>query len=220
MWQNDELFQEDLICLFVHIYERNGIILRNVPIFYPLETPEDIWFSNVFKWYKIGSLSRNGLKNNSILCAATKPQNYSGHNFKDQPVAAVPRCSLKKDVFKIFCNIHRRTLILESLFNKVGDLKPSNFIKNRLQRRCFPVNIVKFFRVTFFIEHLRWLLLNNVHTSLHKKNTKCIGHVLLEWAHYHKSSPNSVYQDAKEKTVYLIGFYKLENSKITNTDKY
>ena len=126
----------------------------------------------------------------------------------------------EKDVFKIFCNIHRRTLILESLFNKVGDLKPSNFIKNRLQRRCFPVNIAKFFRATFFIEHLRGLLLNNVHTSLHKKNTKCIGHVLLEWAHYHKSSPNSVYQDAKEKTVYLIGFYKLENSKITNTDKY
>ena len=32
------------------------------------------------------------------------------------------------------------------------------FIKNRLQHRCFPVNIVKFLRATFFIEHLWWLL--------------------------------------------------------------
>ena len=34
------------------------------------------------------------------------------------------------------------------------------FIKNRLQHRCFPVNIVKFLRTAFFIERLRWLLLD------------------------------------------------------------
>ena len=33
------------------------------------------------------------------------------------------------------------------------------FIKKKLQHRCFPVNIAKFLRTTFFIEHLRWLLL-------------------------------------------------------------
>ena len=35
----------------------------------------------------------------------------------------------------------------------------NNFIKKRLQRRFFPVNIAKFLRTTFFIEHLWWLLL-------------------------------------------------------------
>ena len=34
-----------------------------------------------------------------------------------------------------------------------------NFIKKRLQHRCFPANIVKFCRIAFFIEQLQWLLL-------------------------------------------------------------
>ena len=34
--------------------------------------------------------------------------------------------------------------MLESLFDKVAALQPSNFIKERLQHRCFPVNIAKF----------------------------------------------------------------------------
>ena len=36
----------------------------------------------------------------------------------------------------------------------------SLFIKKRPQRRYFPVNIAKFLRTAFFIEHLQWLLLN------------------------------------------------------------
>ena len=34
-------------------------------------------------------------------------------------------------------------------------LKICNFIKKRLRRRCFPVNIAKFFKNPFFTEHLR-----------------------------------------------------------------
>ena len=30
---------------------------------------------------------------------------------------------------------------------------------NTLRNRCFPVNFVKFLRITFFMEHLWWLLL-------------------------------------------------------------
>ena len=62
-----------------------------------------------------------------------------------QPFADVlqNRCSQK------FGNIHRKTTVLESLFNKVAGL----------QHRCFYVNIAKFLRTHFFIEHLRWLLL-------------------------------------------------------------
>ena len=52
--------------------------------------------------------------------------------------------------------------MLESLFNKFGGLKACNFnfIKKRLQYRCIPVNIAKFLRTAFFIEHLWWLLPN------------------------------------------------------------
>ena len=43
--------------------------------------------------------------------------------------------------------------MLESLFNKVAGLQCCNFIKKRLQHRCFPVNIAKF---------LRTAILNNI----------------------------------------------------------
>ena len=39
--------------------------------------------------------------------------------------------------------------MLGSLFNKVTGLLACNFLKNRLQHRCFPVNIVKFLRTPF-----------------------------------------------------------------------
>ena len=48
---------------------------------------------------------------------------------------------------------------LESLFDKVPVLQVCNFIKNKLPQRCFPVNIAKFLRTAFFIEHFRWLFL-------------------------------------------------------------
>ena len=63
------------------------------------------------------------------------------------------RCSWK------FCNIHREACVLESLINKTATMKACNFIKKRLQHRCFTVNIAKFLRISFFIEHLWWLVL-------------------------------------------------------------
>ena len=39
-------------------------------------------------------------------------------------------------------------------------LRPATLLKKRLWYRCFPVNFAKFLRKSFFIEHLRWLLLN------------------------------------------------------------
>ena len=43
-----------------------------------------------------------------------------------------------------------------------------NFMKNRLQHRCFPVNIAKFLRTAFFTEHFRWLFLYFRHYSSRK----------------------------------------------------
>ena len=52
---------------------------------------------------------------------------------------------------------------LEPLFVKVLGLEPCKYIKRRLQHRCFPVNIAKFLKTAFSIEHLWWLLLELRH---------------------------------------------------------
>ena len=48
---------------------------------------------------------------------------------------------------KKFRKFHRKTAVLESLFNKVAGLKTCNFIKKRLQHRCFPAKFEKFSRI-------------------------------------------------------------------------
>ena len=44
-----------------------------------------------------------------------------------------------------FRRFHRKTPVLEYLFNKVTGLKAGNFIKKRPQHRCFLVNIAENF---------------------------------------------------------------------------
>ena len=70
------------------------------------------------------------------------------------------KCSVKKGVLKIFCNVHRKITVLESLVNKAACFQACNFIKKILQRRCFPANIAKFLR-TFFLKNIfEWLHLH------------------------------------------------------------
>ena len=51
-----------------------------------------------------------------------------------------PEAFCKKGCSWNFDKFHRKTPVLESLFDKVAGL---NFIKKRLQRRCFPVKFAK-----------------------------------------------------------------------------
>ena len=51
--------------VFVYIQQADSqfnLSLANVPILYPLKTPENPWFSGVFRRYKMRTLARNGLK--------------------------------------------------------------------------------------------------------------------------------------------------------------
>ena len=48
-------------------------------------------------------------------------------------------------------NFHRKAPVLESLFNKATSLQACNFIKKRLQLRCFPVTFAKFLRTLFLL---------------------------------------------------------------------
>ena len=63
--------------------------------------------------------------------------------------AAVPRCSVKKVLLKIFAKFTGKHLCQS----------PATLLKKRLWHRCFPVNYVKFLRTPFLTEHLQWLLL-------------------------------------------------------------
>ena len=66
--------------LWIKIIEKIGITLRglinpflaNVPILYPLKTPENQKFSGVFRGYKIWTLARNGLRNRKYVVASIK----------------------------------------------------------------------------------------------------------------------------------------------------
>ena len=58
----------------------------------------------------------------------------------------------------VFRKVHKKTPVLESLFNKVAGLKAYIFIQKRHQHSCFPVNIAKYLRTDFFIDYLLWLL--------------------------------------------------------------
>ena len=73
------------------------------------------------------------------------------------------RCSWK------FRNFHRKAPVSEPLFNKVALFWVCNFIKKKLQHRCFPVNFVKFLRIPFFTEHLRWLILSFMRCNFEPK---------------------------------------------------
>ena len=50
----------------------------------------------------------------------------------------------KMSVLKIFCRIHRKTPLLESLFNNL-QAKPATLLK-RDYHRCFPVKFMRFLR--------------------------------------------------------------------------
>ena len=72
------------------------------------------------------------------------------------------RCSWK------FCNIHKKTAVLKSPFNSSWSrLQACNFLKKRLQHRCFPVNIVKFLRTSTLNICERLLLSRSLFGDIH-----------------------------------------------------
>ena len=71
-------------------------------------------------------------------------------------------CSVKKVLLNI--EFTGKQLCQSLFFNKVNglqalDLRPATLSKKRLRHRLFPCEFCEIFKNTFFIEHLRWLLL-------------------------------------------------------------
>ena len=73
-----------------------------------------------------------------------------------------PGVFCKKVVLRNFANFTGKHLC-ESLFNKVGGLRPATLFKKRPWYSCFPMNFAKFLKTPFLKEHLRWLLLNIIY---------------------------------------------------------
>ena len=76
------------------------------------------------------------------------------------------RCCIKKAALK-FSNIYRKTLLLESLFNKFAGLQGGNLIKKRLQHMHFPVRIAKFLKTSILKDTCERL--NFIHSKWKKK---------------------------------------------------
>ena len=74
---------------------------------------------------------------------------------------AVEICWLKKFSWIVFFKIHKKTYMLEPLFNNVSSLQPTTLLKVRLRHGCFPVNFVKFFRRSFSKNTCRQLLVKS-----------------------------------------------------------
>ena len=64
------------------------------------------------------------------------------------------RCSVKKGVLRNLTKFTGKHLHQSLFFNKVAGLRPPTWLKNRLWRRCFPVNFTNFVRTPFLTEHL------------------------------------------------------------------
>ena len=60
--------------------------------------------------------------------------------------------------------------MLESLSNKDAGLQACNFIKKRLQQRCFPVNIAKFLRTPILKNICERLLLESYRSNSKTQN--------------------------------------------------
>ena len=83
--------------------------------------------------------------------------------------AAIRGVLKKKNCSSKFCSIHWRVFL-----NKVAVLQACNFVKKRLQHRCFPVDIAKFLR-TPILKNIseRLLFINIYYNKIHDFEKFC-----------------------------------------------
>ena len=85
-------------------------------------------------------------------------------------------CSIKwpfvvsNDVIRIYV-ITESVAIIRSSSSQIFFKMVREFIKMKLQHRCFSINIAKFLKTALFLEQIRWLLLN------YFKNTRIKQHL-------------------------------------------
>ena len=88
-------------------------------------------------------------------CSRVTYINYNKKFCMASPEAVIKRCSIKKLLLKLRTGKYD----CRSLFNKVVGHQTCNFIKKRLQYRCFPVNFAKFLGTSILKNIYKRLLL-------------------------------------------------------------
>ena len=94
-----------------------------------------------------------------------------------QAVAAVLRCSIKKVFLKIFQNAQENTCV-GVCYNPVTNLRPATLLKERLQRRCCPVNFAKFLNTLFCKTPLGDCICTEKHFTKLGKESKAVSRTL------------------------------------------
>ena len=64
-----------------------------------------------------------------------------------------PEVFCKKGVLRNFAKITVKHPCQSLFFNKVAGLRTANLLKERLWHKCFTVNVLKFLKTPFYIEH-------------------------------------------------------------------
>ena len=73
-----------------------------------------------------------------------------------------------RGVLENFTKFTGKHLCQSLFFNKIAGLKPATLLKKRLWHRCFSVNFANILRTPFFIEDLRWMLLEYMFANRHR----------------------------------------------------
>ena len=107
----------------------------------------------------------------------------------------------KLGVLKNFAIFSRKHLPWSLFLIKLHALKTCNFIKKRLQHRCFPVNIGKVLRTPIFGEHLR---MSSSEQSGFSSSKRC----------------RNVTRTLSDKHTRRMGQFHYENEKTTCTTPY
>ena len=94
-----------------------------------------------------------------------------------------PQVFFKKCVLKNFVEFTGKDLRQSLFFNKIASLRSTSLIKNRVQRRCFPVNFAKLLRTLFYRTPLDDCIcsinLNQVVKNIFELNCKNIGLIIV-----------------------------------------
>ena len=90
-----------------------------------------------------------------------------------------PELFCKKGVLRNFTRFTGQRLCQSLYFNNVASLRLATLLKKRLWYRCFPVNLVKFLRTPFYIEHL-WTAASAFFRKLTSTKTGSYGSISIE----------------------------------------
>ena len=77
----------------------------------------------------------------------------------------------KKRCYEKFRKFYKKTLVLESLFNKVADPRIYNFLKKRLQYRCFSGEISETLSKKVFLNLFFCIFTGNFIYNAWKRNS-------------------------------------------------